>query len=157
MSLGARWLALADCWEARVADQYRAFNHAHAMMAVAAAGRAAAADGILDLLKSRDVRRANSRDDTRLAAPLCEALWAMSRGDYATAVARLTRVRHLAHRCGGSIAQCDLIHLTLVEAALRGQRSRLAAALTAERTARRPGSRLNGLLAARALAVRPAI
>jgi len=82
---------------------------------------------------------------------VCEALWAMSRGDYATAVERLTRVRHLAQRCGGSIAQCDLIHLTLVEAALRGRRSRLAAALTAERTARKPGSRLNGLLAARAL------
>ena len=156
MNLYGRWHALADRWEAAVSGQRRVFHHAHAMMAFAAAGRAAAAGGILDLLKSRDVRRANPRDDVRLALPVCEALWAMCRGDYATAVERLTRVRHLAHRCGGSIAQCDLIHLTLVEAALRARRARLAAALTAERTARKPGSRLNGLLAARALAALPA-
>ncbi len=151
MVLTGRWHTLADCWDAKVSDQHRVFNLAHAMMAFAAADRTTAADNILQLLRGRDVRRANPRDDMRLALPVCEALWAMSRGDYATAVERLTRVRHLAQRCGGSIAQCDLIHLTLVEAALRGRRSRLAAALTAERTARKPGSRLNGLLAARAL------
>jgi hypothetical protein len=34
-------------------------------------------------------------------------------------------VRHIAHRCGGSLAQCDLIHLTFTEAALRARRARL--------------------------------
>jgi len=31
-----------------------------------------------------------------------------------------------AHRCGGSLAQCDVIHLTLTEAALRARQARLA-------------------------------
>jgi hypothetical protein len=53
------------------------------------------------------------------------------------------RVRHIAHRCGGSLAQCDVIHLTLTEAALRARQARLAHALVAERTARKPASRLN--------------
>jgi len=54
-------------------------------------------------------------------------------------------VRHIAHRCGG-LAQCDLIHLTFTEAALRARRARLARALVAERTAQKPASRLNRLL-----------
>ena len=43
-------------------------------------------------------------------------------------------------------AQCDVIHLTLTEAALRARKARLARALVAARTARKPASRLNRLL-----------
>jgi hypothetical protein len=39
-----------------------------------------------------------------------------------------------------------VIHLTLTEAALRARQARLARALVAERTARKPASRLNRLL-----------
>ena len=62
----------------------------------------------------------------------------------------MTAVRALAYRCGGSVAQCDLIHLTLIEAALRAQKGRLAQALAAERVARKPDSPLNRWLCARA-------
>jgi hypothetical protein len=55
----------------------------------------------------------------------------------------LTRVQHIAHRCGGSLAQCNLIHLTFTEAALRANRAKLADALVAERTTRKPSSRFN--------------
>jgi len=54
-------------------------------------------------------------------------------------------VRHIARRCGGSLAQCDVIHLTLTEAAVRARQAWFAGALVAERTARKPG-RLNRLL-----------
>ena len=37
---------------------------------------------------------------------------AFADGDYMTCVEWLKRVHHIAHRCGGSLAQCDLIHLT---------------------------------------------
>jgi hypothetical protein len=50
---------------------------------------------------------------------------------------------------GGSLAQCDVIHLTFTEAALRAQKVRLARALVAERAAQKPSSRLNRLLAQR--------
>jgi len=56
------------------------------------------------------------------------------------------RVRHIARRCGGSLAQCDVIHLTLTEAAVRARQAWFAGALVAERTARKPASRLNRLL-----------
>jgi hypothetical protein len=45
----------------------------------------------------------------------------------------LRPIRSYAHRFGGSHAQRDLIDLTLIEAASRGGKNRLAAALLAER------------------------
>jgi hypothetical protein len=66
-------------------------------------------------------------------------------------------VRHIAHRCGGSLAQCDLIHLTFTEAALRTRNARLAGALVAERAAQKPASRLNRLLKQRLRMILPAI
>ncbi len=74
---------------------------------------------------------------------------AFARGAYHVAIDRIGDVRARADRCGGSVAQCDLIHLTLIEAALRGARARLAHALVAERTARKPASRLSRWFAAR--------
>jgi hypothetical protein len=68
----------------------------------------------------------------------------------------LTHVRHAAHQCGGSLAQCDLFHLTFTEAALRARRARLARALVAERAAQKPASRLNRLLQQRLRQVAPA-
>ena len=78
-----------------------------------------------------------------LIVPLCKALYAFANGDYAGCVEWLGRVRHIAHRCGGSLAQCDLIQLTFVEAALRANKANLARALVAERAAQKPSSRLN--------------
>jgi hypothetical protein len=75
--------------------------------------------------------------------PLCTALFAFARGEYARCVEWLGRVRHIAHGCGGSLAQCDMIRLTFVEAALRGNKAKLARALVAVRTAQKPSSRLN--------------
>ena len=95
-------------------------------------------------------RAANTAHDLALAIPLADGLRAYGRGDYAAAVDRITAMRAAAYRCGGSIAQCDLIHLTLVEAALRAHRTRLALALAAERAARKPNSPLNRWLCARA-------
>jgi hypothetical protein len=63
---------------------------------------------------------------------------------------------HIAHRCGGSLAQCDLIHLTLTEAALRARKAQLARALVAERAAQKPASRLNRRLQQR-LQMMPAV
>ena len=38
----------------------------------------------------------------------------------------IKRVRHIVHRCGGSLAQYDLIRLTFTEAALRARKARVA-------------------------------
>ena len=125
----------------------RPFYVVHAMMAFVAADRPAAAMRLAEALASSHGRNASSLPpEDALAAPLCEALLAFARSDYASCVERLKRVRHIARRCGGSLAQCDVIHLTLTEAALRARQARLARALVAERTARKPASRINRLL-----------
>jgi len=113
-------------------------------MAFAATGRVAPARRIFDKLRHAETSGAlASHPEQSLVVPLCEALFAFARGDYATSVRRLEAVRHVMHECGGSHAQCDLLQLTFVEAALRANRANLARALVAERTAQKPFSRLN--------------
>jgi hypothetical protein len=147
VDVSERWRLLADRWAMHNLADARPFYVVHAMMAFAAAGRTAAAGRLAEALPSPDVNEASSLiPEDALASPLCEALLAFARSDYAECVEWLKRVRHIVHRCGGSLAQCDLIHLTFTEAALRARKARLARALVAERTARKPTSRLNRLL-----------
>jgi tetratricopeptide (TPR) repeat protein len=142
-----RWRVLADRWVSHNLADVRSFYVMHAMMAFAATGRTTAALNLVAALPRVAANQsASPLPEKALAQPLCEALLAFARGDYAECVERLGRVRGIAHRCGGSLAQCDVIHLTLTEAALRAQQARLARALVAERTARKPASLLNRLL-----------
>jgi tetratricopeptide (TPR) repeat protein len=142
-----RWQVLADRWEMQALADTRIFYIAHAMMAFAAAGRTASAARLLEMLPHTDASGpASSMPEETLAASFCAALLAFARGDYAACVEWLIRVRNIAHRCGGSLAQCDLIHLTFTEAALRARKVPLASSLVAERSARKPTSHLNRLL-----------
>jgi hypothetical protein len=151
MDLGKRWSDLAKSWRLKPLAGRRAFILVHAVIAFSAAGQLTSARQASALLrKDAATVSANALDDLALAVPLTEALQAFGRGDYARAVEQISVVRAIAYRCGGSVAQCDLIHLTFVEAALRGRRARLAEALAAERTARRPQSPFNQWLFARA-------
>ena len=139
-----RWHKLADCWDAQALAAARLFYTAHAMMAFAAAGRVAAVHRIFDLLQLAETGDALvSPLQDALIVPFCKALYAFANGDYAGCVEWLGGVRHIAHRCGGSLAQCDLIQLTFVEAALRANKANLARGLVAERAAHKPSSRLN--------------
>lgn len=156
--LASRWRQLADRWEAQSLAGARPFYAVHALMAYASVGRDAAAARVLETLQSTVARAsALATPDELLALPLCEALLAFARHDYPACIDGIARVRHLAHQCGGSIAQCDLIHLTLTEAALRARRARLARALAAERAAQKPASLLNRILLRRAGVLMPAL
>ena len=145
--VGERWQPLADSWERRTLTGVRPFYVAHAMMALIAAGRRAATQRIFDeLLRHETSSDSASYPEDTLTLPFCKALLAFANGDYVTCIEWLARVHHIAHRCGGSLAQCDLIHLTYTEAALRAPKASLARALVAERTAQKPASRLNRIL-----------
>jgi hypothetical protein len=113
---------------------------------IAAATRAAAGAGD-NAAFSRDV-----------GLPLIRAVQTFGRGDHARAAALIRPVRGIAHRFGGSHAQRDLIDLTLIEAALRGGDTLLAAALAAERVALLPHSpvALDLVRQARSLRLQPA-
>ena len=129
--VGERWQLLADSWEMRTLTGARPFYVAHAMMAFAAAGRTAVAARVFEELPHVDTSGASSSyPEDALMLPLCKALLAFARNDYAACVEWLVRVRHIAHRCGGSLAQCDLIHLTFTEAARRSSRRRSCASTT---------------------------
>jgi tetratricopeptide (TPR) repeat protein len=156
IQLSGRWQVLADRWQMHSLAGAGPFFVVHAMMAFAAAGRTAAAARLVEQLPT-DTHGLSPTPENALALPFCEALLTFARGDYGACVDWLIRVRHIAHRCGGSLAQCDLIHLTFTEAALRAQRANLARALVAERTAQKPASRLNGLLRRRLRTMPPAM
>jgi hypothetical protein len=116
------------------------------MMAFAAAGRTATAARVLEELPHVDISGASSSyPEDALTAPLCKALLAFARADYAACVEWLVRIRHIANRCGGSLAQCDLIHLTFSEASMRAQMMNLPHALVAYRSAQKPASQVNRL------------
>lgn len=155
VDVGARWKPLADVWERRVDEGYYAFNDAHAMMALAADGRDAAADRLIRVLRSRAERHdTNAAMVREVGLPVCRAILAFERGDYETCTDTLLAVRRVANRFGGSNAQRDFLDLTLVEAALRAGNAALAGALANERTALKPHSPFNWQLTARARALR---
>jgi hypothetical protein len=112
------------------------------MMAFAADGRDAAARTLLGAMEGRatEAGGTNRRMTRQVGLPVCRGLLAFSRGNYEATIDALLPIRYVAHRFGGSHAQRDLIAQTLIEAAMRGKRYRLARALLAERTALKPSS-----------------
>ncbi|MEE6267745.1 tetratricopeptide repeat protein [Streptomyces diastatochromogenes] len=141
---GDRWAAVADAWERRDDGPHYAFNDAHAVMAYVGAGRPDRAER---LVRDRErwlagvpagpspTNRAMTAD---VGLPVCRALLAYGRGDFAGATDLLLPVRHRLHVFGGSHAQRDAVQRTLVEAALRAGRHDLAATLLSERSRLRP-------------------
>ena len=77
------------------------------------------------------------------ALPVCEAFVAFGQGRYRLAALHLQAQRRLVRGCGGSRAQCDLLHLTWLEAALRSHQIALARRLLGERIASRSLSPYN--------------
>ena len=148
-----RWREVAGLWRRRSTIGNRAFDLVHAVMALASSDEHVGAGRLAKRLRDDAMLRARSgMEELVLAEYLIAAIMAFCRGDYDSAVESISAIRAAADRCGGSVAQCDLIHLTLLEAALRGERDELARALAAERARRKPASRLNRWLNARAWA-----
>lgn len=143
VDVGDRWRDLADVYEGMVGDAYYPFNDMHAMMALTSCGREDAAQELLSTLEGREpFGEASARMITRVGLPVCKAIRDFSRGNYAAVIAGLQPVQEIAHECGGSHAQRDLLTLTLIEAAGRSGAHDLVARLLAERHRERPESPL---------------
>jgi tetratricopeptide (TPR) repeat protein len=144
IDVAARWHELAEAWAAQCAASLRPFNDTHAMLAFVADSRRDEAAALVERLRAGAACTHDLDPIVQDAAlPVCEALQAFGARDYHRAAAILDGVRHLAQRCGGSLAQCDLLHLTLLESALRSGQRAMARALAEERIAARPHSRYN--------------
>jgi tetratricopeptide (TPR) repeat protein len=145
-----RWSALADDWAEAAEDGHYAFNDVHAVMAFLGAGREQELSHTLGVLQREQTGEgANAIMTREVGLPLSRALVDFGRGRYEECLELLLPIRTRVHRFGGSHAQRDVVHLTLVEAALRAQRLTLARALIAERLDHKPASPYNHLLALR--------
>ncbi|MFN3987105.1 MAG: tetratricopeptide repeat protein [Rhodocyclaceae bacterium] len=157
VEVGSRWQGVADLWAPHAGAGNYAFNDVHAVMAFIGAGRTSAVSQVLEAQQA-----AMTRDDDNamfartVGHPLTQALIAFGERRYGETIALIRPVRDTAHLFGGSHAQRDLLDLTLIEAALRGDQPRLAYALVAERAARRPHSPLTRLFRQRAEPLRAA-
>jgi tetratricopeptide (TPR) repeat protein len=123
LDAGARWAELAEAWDGYVDDAYCSFSDLHAMLAFVGArdgGRARRLELALAREQSRPTR--HGATTRRLGLPACRALMAYGRGDDALAVTLLASLPTLAHRLGGSHAQRDVLHLTLLNAIERMRR-----------------------------------
>jgi tetratricopeptide (TPR) repeat protein len=149
--VGGRWQALAKCWEPLAEQAYYAFNDCHAVMAFVGAERMDLAHRTIAAMESKATGGDTNAMMTReVGLPLARALVSFVRKPVET-IELLLPIRTIANRFGGSHAQRDLLHLTLVEAALRAGKASLARALIAERTQLKPSSPFNWQLTARVL------
>jgi len=137
---GDRFERLAATYEALPAEHgFYAFNDMHAMMAYVATGRdRAAAQLEKAALAAAEGAGTNARMTREVGLPILRALRAFGAGRHGEAVDLLMPVRYRAHAFGGSHAQRDIVHRTLIEAAMRDGQRGLSQALANERIALKP-------------------
>ena len=124
----ARWNELASAWAPHVADGFCTFNDIHAMIAFVGARDWDLARCLENELVRRKSRKTRHGVTTRtVGLPACRALMAFGRGRFTRAIGQLARLPALMHSIGGSHAQRDVLHLTLVRAVERIRRPLIAA------------------------------
>ncbi|HLS82945.1 MAG TPA: tetratricopeptide repeat protein [Steroidobacter sp.] len=152
VNVSQRWAELASAWEHFAEHAYYAFNDVHAVMAFVGARRFDLVQQCIAAMeRAANGAGTNAMMTRDVGLPVAQALACFGMSQYEQAVELLIPVRTIASRFGGSHAQRDLLHLTLVEAALRAKRVRLARALIAERTQLKPSSPFNWGLTARVM------
>ncbi len=132
-----RWTPFARIAAERLDRQALLFHAAHLAMALAASGDWTTAERQLEMLRDR-----SARDRTGLVGgvlvPLVEGLHAFAAKDYRRAIERIEPLTPRVIELGGSRAQRDVFHDTLLEACFRARDMDRAQRLLAERVARRP-------------------
>jgi tetratricopeptide (TPR) repeat protein len=156
VEVGGRWTELADKAEARIGDTLSAFTQPHWMMALAATGRDAAAQRLLDAVEEAGRGNTPHAQVLREAAlPACRAVLAHGQGRHAEAVAALRPALGSLHRLGGSHAQQEVLEQLFLDAAMKAGLTE-DARLLLERVAGRhpvpPDRRIGYAAAARAVA-----
>ncbi len=124
VDVGDRWQELADKAEARIGHVGHPLLVPHLMMALAATGRAEAADRFLAALRevAADTALWTAPAIADVILPICDAALAHRQGDYARVVELLAPRREAIRPLGGSNAQRDLFIQMLVDAAMKSGR-----------------------------------
>lgn len=133
----ARWAHLGRAVRRWLDLPLLLFHDIHVGMALASAGDWETAEGHLGRMRQRGQKGRNP-SLPQVAVPLLEGLYAFARGDHAGAVTMLSPIEPRIHEVGGSHAQREVFHDTLLAATLRAGLVEPATALLARRLAKRP-------------------
>lgn len=134
LDVGDRWDWIADKYEADEGAGFYAFYDMHAMMAFAATGRFQAAEKRVTRMKETAEQDGDSGKIMRLVGlDTAAGILEFGTGRFDRAVEFLAPTRHRAQALGGSHAQRDVLHRTLVQAALATGQNELVATLGQER------------------------
>ena len=121
---GTRWTELAAAWAPTIDDGFCSFNDLHAMLAFVGARDWDSARRLELAVAEAASRPTRYGETTRLLGlPACRALIAFGRRNDTLAIALLASLPAVAHRLGGSHAQRDVLHLTLMHAIERMRRA----------------------------------
>jgi hypothetical protein len=124
VDVGDRWNELADRAEARIGDCLSAFTLPHWMMALAATGRYAAAERMLDAMRGFAQSPGIIASLVgQYAMPICGAVLAHAQGDHARAVSLMRPALSGMYRLGGSHAQQDVLEQLFLDAALKADQA----------------------------------
>jgi tetratricopeptide (TPR) repeat protein len=113
------------------------FHDVHVAMALAASGDWASAELQLDRLRER-AKRTRNATLPEVVVPLVEGLHAFARGDDRAAAAAIEPIEPRIVEIGGSHAQREIFHDTLLAATLRAGEPERARQLLERRLAKRP-------------------
>lgn len=120
---GTRWAELATAWGPHINDGFCSFNDLHAMLSFVGAGDWDRAQRLeLALARAQSLPTRHGATTRQVGLPACRALMAFGRGNGTLAITLLASLPALAHRFGGSHAQRDVLHLTLLHAIERIRR-----------------------------------
>jgi pentatricopeptide repeat protein len=133
---GDRWTPFTAIARDRIGRTGFLFHVAHVAMALAAGADWRAAEQQIRALRERAPKDATGLTG-EVAIPLVEGLHAFAGRDYATTIAKIEPLRPRIVELGGSRAQRDVFHDTLLEACFRAGDVDRAERLLAERLERR--------------------
>lgn len=150
-----RFAKHAELWKSKTEPAFYAFNDMHMAMAFVGAGLEREAEMLIAsrerwLQSQLDESVSNMQMTRDIGLPICKTVLAFGRGQYNEVVNLLYPIRHRLHEFGGSHAQRDVVLMTLVEAALRGNDKR-AKEILSERFEVKARSPYNWLKQARLL------
>ncbi len=124
VDVGNRWEELADKAEARIGDCQSAFTLPHWLMALTATGRTAAAERMVEAMRSFAKGRGTVPPLVRdYVLPIAEAQLAHAAGRHAEAVTLMRPAIGGMYRLGGSHTQQDVLEQLFVDAALKADSS----------------------------------
>ncbi|NQV97113.1 MAG: tetratricopeptide repeat protein [Acidimicrobiaceae bacterium] len=144
VNVGQRWNTLAEAWLTKDPEPWYAFNDMHAAMAFVASGRMVEANALVRRLETyvaaTNTTVTNKEMTARVGLPIVRALVAHGQGNFAECAQILVPIRDNVAMFGGSHAQRDVVHRTLIDALQKAGNHSLATELLQRRLNDRPSS-----------------